>query len=148
LKNNFQALIAAAERLKRNPAEYLLIKAHIAHTYLDCATTTGDTRSRRRSLQRAAGIVQSIEQCLEKAQLLPAQAADVRRRAAELRERLLEAEQCRYPLADAAAANLRLAVRLAPAETVFRFVPSKQPLFADLAAMSERFKYAARGRGR
>ena len=54
MKNNLHALVVGAERLKRNPAEYLSIKIHIAHTYLDFARTTKDARSRLRSMRRAA----------------------------------------------------------------------------------------------
>ena len=32
LKNNLQAPIVAAERRKCSPGEYLVVKAHIAHT--------------------------------------------------------------------------------------------------------------------
>ena len=146
MKNNLHALVVGAERLKRNPAEYLSIKIHIAHTYLDFARTTKDARSRLRSMRRAANIAESIENCLDK--LVPIEGSNVRRALAELRSRIGSVAR-KSSAADAAATAIALAARLARGDQVHFFVPRKHSLFAgDLLTLAMRLRFSGRAQPR
>ena len=140
MKNNLHALVVGAERLKRNPVQYLLIKIHIAHTYLDLARTTSDARSGLRSLRRAEHIAESIHNCLERFPLLEHSA--IRRALAALRSRIgvLEPKSC--SVTDATTTAIGIAVGLARGDMVHFFAPSKQALFAgDLLTLALRLRF-------